>query len=222
MSIIIKADSSELQRSTPAVHQAAFNFDDMGDRANQYLDQVRGEAAKILQEAQQQANTIRQQAEVQGRQAALKAVEQITDERIVKHMQTLLPALQDAVQGIQHAKQAWMDQWQRNAVKVATAIAERVIRRELSQQPEITLDLVKEAIELAAGSAEISIHLNPNDKENLGRQADQLTGQFHQLAEARVVADPHITPGGCRVETKFGSIDQQIESQLQRIEEELT
>jgi len=36
------------------------------------------------------------------------------------------------------------------------------------------------------------------------------------------VADPDITPGGCRVDTQFGSIDQQLETQLARIEEELT
>ena len=38
---------------------------------------------------------------------------------------------------------------------------------------------------------------------------------------AEVVADGGVTPGGCRVESRFGLIDQQIESQLKRIEDEL-
>ena len=41
-------------------------------------------------------------------------------------------------------------------------------------------------------------------------------------AEAKVVADEAISVSGCRVETEFGSIDQQIETQLERIAEELS
>jgi flagellar biosynthesis/type III secretory pathway protein FliH len=37
-----------------------------------------------------------------------------------------------------------------------------------------------------------------------------------------VVADPQVSLGGCRVETRFGVIDQQFEAQLARIEQELT
>jgi flagellar assembly protein FliH len=42
------------------------------------------------------------------------------------------------------------------------------------------------------------------------------------LAPAEMIADPEISPGGCRIETLHGAIDQQFESQLARIEEELT
>jgi len=41
------------------------------------------------------------------------------------------------------------------------------------------------------------------------------------LGDADVTPDATIAQGGCRVETRFGTIDQQIETQLQRIEEEL-
>ncbi|MFQ5550985.1 MAG: FliH/SctL family protein [Gemmatimonadales bacterium] len=37
-----------------------------------------------------------------------------------------------------------------------------------------------------------------------------------------IVADSAVSPGGCFVETEFGNIDQQFETQLARIEEELT
>jgi flagellar biosynthesis/type III secretory pathway protein FliH len=42
------------------------------------------------------------------------------------------------------------------------------------------------------------------------------------LGTCELAADPAITPGGCRVETAFGEIDQRIETQIRRIEEELT
>ena len=76
-------------------------------------------------------------------------------------------------------------------------------------------------LRLAAGSTEITLHISPTDHENLGPQIARLAETLCQLAPSSIVADADITPGGCRVVTKFGEVDQQIESQLRRIEEEL-
>jgi flagellar biosynthesis/type III secretory pathway protein FliH len=200
------------------VQGIAFNFDDLSVEAHKYLEKVRAEAAKILVQAQQEAAAIRKQAERDGQQAALRSVEAI----IQRQLATVLPALRQVIEEIRHAKQAWLSRWEAGAVHVAAAIARRVTRRELSRQPEITLDLVREALELAAGSTQLRIHLNPGDHQAMGTQVQMLTKELCHLAEVELVADPEITPGGCRVETRFGAIDQQFEAQLARIEEELT
>ncbi len=105
---------------------------------------------------------------------------------------------------------------------MASAIAERIIRRRLPRQPELPLTLVREALDLAAGSSRLRIHINPVDREALGNQVEMILRELSVLTRAEVVADREITSGGCRVETEFGVIDQQIETQLARIEEELT
>lgn len=221
MSTIIKALSRTSDAPDESIRHVAFNFSDMSVRADQYIEQVRAQAAQIIQDAQGQAEAIHQQAEQRGRQAALDAVEKMTDEKVAGYVQTVLPALQKAIDEIEHAKQAWLAHWQRTGVQVAAAIAGRVIRREIAKTPEITLDLVRESLELAAGSTEMRIHLNPGDVKRLGKQVTELTRRFQPLSPAEVIADPSVTEGGCRVETKFGTIDQQFESQLERIEEEL-
>jgi flagellar assembly protein FliH len=205
-----------------AADGATFNFDDMAVRAGQYLEQVRKQAAQILAQAGKDAAALRAKAEQEGRAAAQKAVEQMVDQRVAQQMTTLLPALKQAVTGIQEAKQSWLRHWERQGVHAAAAIAARVIRREVRQAPEITLTLLREALELAAGSHDIQVQLNPTDHASLGRQAEQLIQELGRIAGARVVASPSVTPGGCRVETRFGTIDQTFEAQLARIEQELT
>jgi flagellar assembly protein FliH len=111
--------------------------------------------------------------------------------------------------------------WEQSAVKVATRIAERIIRREVVSNPQITLDNIAEALRLATGTAEVTVHIHPMDHENLGSQVTRLAETLCQLAPSSVVADADVSPGGCRVVTRFGEIDQRIESQLRRIEEEL-
>ena len=216
MATIIKATDRHR-----AVQTVAFNFDDMAVRANQCLDAVRDEAAKVLKEAHRQADGLRKRAEAEGRREGLAAIEQMADERFARELTALKPALQQAVREIRDAKQAWLEHWEKSAIHVAAVIAARVIRRELSHDPQIVVTLVREALELAAGSAELKIRLNPHDHANLRGQIQSVVRELAPLAESELVADPNVTAGGCRVETRFGMIDQQFESQLARIEEEL-
>ena len=57
-----------------------------------------------------------------------------------------------------------------DAIHVAASIAGRVIRRPLPGMPEVTLNLIREALELAAGSPQLRIHLHPSDHDALVRQ----------------------------------------------------
>jgi flagellar biosynthesis/type III secretory pathway protein FliH len=221
MATIIRKDSPREMSSGRNAQPVAFSFSDMRGPANDYLGSVRAEAAKIVQQAHQQAEQIRKQAEAAGRNAAEAAIERVLDERVGKRMETLLPALEQLLTEMNDTKAQLLTRWEQSALHVATAIAERIIRRELSHRPQITLDLIGDALKLAAGMNEISLHISPTDYENLGTQITQLAETLGHLAPSAVLADPNITPGGCRVKTKFGAIDQQIESQLKRIEEEL-
>ena len=105
------------------------------------------------------------------------------------------PRCEQAVAELHHAKQAWISHWETGAVHLAAAIAARVIRRELRQQPEITLALVREALELAAGSPNVRLHLNPEDYKSLGVQVRTLIDAMSSLGDAEVTPDASDQPG---------------------------
>ena len=105
---------------------------------------------KIVAEAEKRADEVRRRAEAEGRAAGQRAVEQTVERQLAAQLSTLMPALQKAIEDIGHAKQAWLTHWEASAVHLAVAIAERLIRRELPRQPEITLAQVRQALELAA------------------------------------------------------------------------
>jgi len=221
MATIIKRES-QVQPSRTTLRGVAFNLSDLSLNADQYLDDVRSEAAKIVQQAKQEAAAIQQQAEESGRQAAEAAVEEILDEKVAQQMKTLTPAMQLAVEQIEDSKQQWMRHWEGSLVQLAVAIAGRLVRRELKAEPELALPWIQESLELAAGSAEITVRLHPQDYETLAGQVSSLAEVFSQASQTQVVADESISLGGCRLDTKFGAIDQQIETQLERVRQELS
>jgi flagellar assembly protein FliH len=195
----------------------AFNFEDISAQARQFHERMRAEAARIIDRARQEAGAVRKRAEQEGRQAALAAVEQMVE----KQLSTVVPALRQAVREIDEAKRAWLAHWEAGAIHVAAAIARRLIRRELTVQPDIPLTLIREALELAVGAPRVRLHLSPADCQAIGSQAQMLAREMAGLGQLELVSDATVTAGGCRVETRFGTIDQQFEAQLARVEEEL-
>jgi flagellar assembly protein FliH len=215
--------SSVIKRHCHHAGQAAvaFNLDDVTAHAERYLESVRAQGEAILAEARSQAVAILKAAEAQGRQAAIEEGRKAAQHHVAEQLQTLMPALRKSISELVQARQDWLAHWEQRAVHVAAAIASRVIRRELSRHPQITAGLIREALELAAGNPHVRVLLNPDDHRALADQAARWAAELAPAATAEITADPAISPGGCRIETRFGAIDQQIETQLRRIEEEL-
>ena len=140
---------------------------------------------------------------------------------LADQLETLLPALREAIAGIEAAKAACLQHWEQAALGVATAIAARVIRREVARTPEITLALVREALELAAGTSDVQLRMHPDDLAALQPHLDRVLAEVGRLGNGQIVPDENISRGGCRVDTRAGTIDQQFEAQLARIEQEL-
>jgi flagellar assembly protein FliH len=220
MATIFKTPAEALPSGMP-LRQVAFDLQDFSGQADDYLRQVRAEAAKIVLQAKQEAEKVRAQAEQAGRKAAEAAIEKVLDEKVAKQMQTLAPALDRAVAQIVDSQADWQRHWEQSIVSLACALAGRIIRRELRHQPDIALTWIRESLELVSGAGEITVRLNPAEVATLRNQVDSLVATFAPAAQATIVADESITSGGCRIETQFGSIDQQLETLLGRISEEL-
>ena len=200
---------------------ASFNFEDLSTRADGYLASVRRQAAQILAQAKEQVSAIETEARERGRQLARQQAEQSSQEYLDQRLKSLIPALEQSIAAIQHSRESWLRHWEQNTVKLAASIAERLVRRELSRSPEISLDWIRESLELVTGESRVTLHLNPADYETLGEKVSHLVNCLTKVGTATIVPDPAIQLGGCRVVTDFGSIDQQLSAQLQRIEEDL-
>ncbi len=220
MPVIKSADSPQATLRRPA-----FNFDDLKGQAEEYLEGVRRQGQQLIEQARREAAAMRPQFEDEARRAAEQTVQQrvemLAEELVNQRLQTLRPALEQVIRAIEKARGDWAAEWEGRAVHLAVAIAQRVIRRELSLDPQIQTGYIREALDLAAGGQQVRVRIHPDDREALGKLAGQWLEERLARASAELIADPTVSHGGCVVETQHGKIDQQIETQLARIEEEL-
>jgi flagellar assembly protein FliH len=100
---------------------------------------------------------------------------------------------------------------EKELVKLAMGIATQIIRREIKLDPGQVIAAVREAIKvLPLSSQKISLRLHPEDAE-LVRSALSLD----EMSPAwRIVEDPFITRGGCKVDTEVSHIDATVENRL--------
>ena len=115
--------------------------------------------------------------------------------KLNERLQTLMPALEQAVVSLRESEQAWLNHWERQTVHLACAIAARIVRREIARTPEITLHLVREALELANGSSRLRLHLNPQDHAALADQVPAIVARAAAIGAGRDRAGSGDQPG---------------------------
>ncbi|MDR1291073.1 MAG: hypothetical protein LBK06_07730 [Planctomycetaceae bacterium] len=157
-------------------------------------------------------------------QATVDYAERVRNEASVQlgtQLETLLPAVKKMIERLDNARQSFLQLWEQSAIRFSVLIAERAISRELPNMIDVPLYLIRESLELGTGSASMKVRLNPDDYESLKPQVDLLVDELSVTAQTQIVADGKISRGGCVLETALGVIDNQIESRLKRIEQEL-
>ncbi|HEV7282495.1 MAG TPA: FliH/SctL family protein [Pirellulaceae bacterium] len=227
MSRILKRDAGG---TIPAGHSPqSFQLEDIQGRTEAYLAEVQAKAKTILEEARQK---VRQEASIElerlrkeaiqtGNAQAVETLKKDRQTRIDSEVAAVRPVLEAAANELVSMRASWIAHWQDRLADLASAMAERIVRRELSQRPELALDWIRESLELASGCDDVVVSLSPQDHERLGDDVRRIAKEIGALSSARIVADPQVGVGGCRVRTRYGEIDNTIETQIRRLKEEV-
>jgi flagellar assembly protein FliH len=141
----------------------------------------------------------------QGEQAGADAAGQRGEAMLYRLAQTLEELTQVRAQMIL--------QTERQMVQLAVAIARRVVLREVSIDADLLIAMARVALERLGETAQVKVRLHPDDYEAAGAErVAQLTG-----SNVMILADTHLSRGGCRIESDMGMLDVGVEAQLQEI-----
>jgi flagellar assembly protein FliH len=119
--------------------------------------------------------------------------------------------LDDLVSALDQPFRNLDDQVEREVVSLVVAMVRQLVRREVKTDPGQIVGVVREALSiLPVASRNIQVLLHPEDAA--------LVREVYALSAAdlnwRVVEDPVIARGGCRVHTETSQVDATLESRL--------
>ncbi|MBL8397769.1 MAG: flagellar assembly protein FliH [Candidatus Accumulibacter sp.] len=131
----------------------------------------------------------------------------VVAQETAKQMARLMDGLQQALTGVD---QAVADQ----LLALAIDIARQVLRQSLRVRPELLLPVVREAVSALHGhGGQALLFVNPADgelvREHLGEQLAHRNW--------RILDDPTLTAGGCRVEVAASEVDATLETRWRRV-----
>ena len=156
-----------------------------------------------MQELQKQAW---EEAYETGRQEGIKAGEEEARAR-AERLDLLLVALARPFDELDETVE-------KQLVELAMTVVKQLFRRELRIDPTHIIGVVRDAIKLLpAASRDVQVHLHPEDAALVHESLSPSEGE----RAWKIVEDPLISKGGCKVSTENSQIDAQAETRLQAI-----
>jgi type III secretion protein L len=171
------------------------------------------EAKDILAKAQEQAAQLLEDA----RREKEKVLAESTDRGYAAGLDQWNDALADAWK----QREEFLSRHEAELVKLAVAIAKKIIGHSVVMNPDIVLQTAKEALRSVRSERRVTIKVNPADEAALREQAASLKMLGPEIGELAIIGNPAIEAGGCIVESDLGMIDAQIGTQLASIENAL-
>lgn len=138
--------------------------------------------------------------------------EQAAHARARRELESSVAAARAVVREVREARAGWDRVLEENLAALATAVAARLVQREIAADPELRREMVHQALSAFPTREDVRVRLHPTDLAALvGGTADAEAGPV------RWVADEDVLPGGCLVEGPERIVDGRLDEGLKRI-----
>jgi flagellar biosynthesis/type III secretory pathway protein FliH len=126
-----------------------------------------------------------------------------------------ISALEKSVEELSLLRGRMMEETEEQLVTLAATIAQRVIGREISLDPEILLTLAAEGIDALGDRDRVVVRFGFLDRDDLlASMVDRLK---RRAPRCEVLQDPSLGPGQCIVESEFGQVDESVDARLDNV-----
>lgn len=170
--------------------------------AAQIVDAAHAEARKILENAEQQRQTVIEAARLEGYEHGLAQ-------------------WNTAVAQVNAARDRHTAESEPELIRLAVRIAQKIIGEELRTNPEAMVNIARECLRGLSRERSLTLRVHPADLDLMRRSIDLLREAAGPKRSIDVIADPVISSGGCIVQSEYGMVDARLETQIRCMEEML-
>lgn len=174
---------------------------------------------QILPEVEAEIGRKILEAEKQGYLKGLLEGEQRGIEKGRKDVEPVVTNLSQALEELERVKKEIFSQAEKAAVKLAIALAEKIIQQEIRCDVSIILRMAAAVLKDLNENQNVTLKLNPHDVGALRAMGYDLGNISSGGRRFVVKEDPMVEPGGFIVDTEMGELDGRITQQLDAAKE---
>ena len=171
---------------------------------------ARQSAQGIIEEAHREKERIHAEALREREEVLAKAREQGRQEGLAQATEVLLRAKLQA--GEMLASQ------EKDVIALACRISEKIIGRDIERQPELLIDMCATAIEQLRSAKAMVLRVHPKTAQVLRARKPELMELIGRAVDLAIREDPDVAPVGCIVQTEFGTVDAQLPTQFEMLQ----
>jgi flagellar assembly protein FliH len=212
---------------------APFSLASIEAQAKGMLRAAQTKAGELLTVAQSEAEMLKREGHAtglaegkkQGLAEGLEAGKKSGHEQALAEFRekftTAVAALSKAAQQFDASRGEMNANGQRSLIELAAAIARRVTKRQAMLDPAVLSANLQGAMKLVSHWTDVRIAVHPNQMATLQAEMPNLKMSWPQLQHVQLIEDKTLAIGGCRVFTVNGMVDGDLDSQLDRVIEQL-
>jgi type III secretion protein L len=156
-------------------------------------------AQAIIEEAHREKERILAEAREQGRQEGLAQATEI-----------VLRAKMQAGE--------LLGNYERDVIALGLRVAEKIIGRSLEKDPDLMVELCASAIDNLRSARAMVLRVNPKAAAVLRAKKPTLMELIGRAVDLSIREDPEVAPVGCIVQTEFGTVDAQLPTQFEMLQ----
>jgi type III secretion protein L len=205
---VIKGDSAT--DSPPGGERPALRPPPRAGVMNAEVFDARQTAQGIIEEAQKEKERILAEAQKEREDVLAKAREQGKQEGMAQATEIILRAKMQAGDILARQEQ--------DVVALACKISEKIIGRDVERDPTLLVDICAKAIEELRNARAVVLRVNPKSAAVLRARKSELMELIGRAVDVAIREDPDVAPVGCIVQTEFGTVDAQLPTQFEMLQ----
>ncbi len=192
------------------------------DEARRLVENAGVEADKIIEDGMARGFEEGRVAGMeQGRAAGFEAGRNEAFEEQFTRLQTLITGWTGALEVFLESRESLVRDARQDILELAVRVAERVLKREIEHDTGSAARQLEAVLALVLQPSTLRVEINVKDRDAVAAALPGLLATFATTPHAEVLDAADVSPGGCRVRTESGMIDAEIETQLDRLVDEL-
>ncbi|RKY86911.1 hypothetical protein DRQ09_05365 [candidate division KSB1 bacterium] len=134
-------------------------------------------------------------------------------------LKDLIETVQKLLTDINNKRNKVILEAEKTIVGLAFQIASEIVKKEIQEDNDIIIEVVKDALKYATEEGKLVVRLNPEDLTVIQERSFFPSTKGGKNIE--IIGDAQVSRGGCYIETNAGEIDATIETRLKEMEKKL-
>jgi len=177
---------------------------------NAEVFEARQGAQSILEDAQREKERILAEALREKEDVLAKAREQGREEGLAQATEIILRAKLQAGEILAG--------YEKDVIALGLRIAEKIVGRSLEKDPELMVELCAAAIDNLRSARSMILRVHPKTAAVLRARKPVLMELIGRAVDLAIKEDAEVAPVGCIVQTEFGTVDAQLPTQLEMLQ----